>query len=85
MKPATQRHLKPIVSARDVVNRFGTQKVHDGISLDVLRGEVLGIAGGSGSGKSVLLKTLAGLHRKRAAVSCNRLLDGRLEPISITL
>jgi len=63
MKPATQRHLKPIVSARDVVNRFGIQKVHDGISLDVLRGEVLGIAGGSGSGKSVLLKTLAGLHR----------------------
>src|SRR5439155_4225587 len=63
MKPATQRHLKPIVSARDVVNRFGTQKVHDGISLDVLRGEVLGIAGGSGSGKSVLLKTLTGLHR----------------------
>jgi len=63
MKPATQRHLKPIVSARDVVNPFGIQKVHDGISLDVLRGEVLGIAGGSGSGKSVLLKTLAGLHR----------------------
>jgi phospholipid/cholesterol/gamma-HCH transport system ATP-binding protein len=63
MKPATQRHPKPIVSARDIVNRFGAQRVHDKISLDVLRGEVLGIAGGSGSGKSVLLKTLAGLHR----------------------
>jgi len=63
MKPVAQRHLKPIVSARDIVNRFGAQRVHDRISLDVLRGEVLGIAGGSGSGKSVLLKTLAGLHR----------------------
>ena len=60
MKPATQRHLKPIVSARDVVNRFGIQKVHDGISLDVLRGEVLGIAGGSGSGtKRSLNRTLS--------------------------
>ena len=63
MKPATQRQSKPIVSAHDIVNRFGTQQVHDRISLDVLRGEILGIAGGSGSGKSVLLKTLAGLHR----------------------
>jgi phospholipid/cholesterol/gamma-HCH transport system ATP-binding protein len=63
MKPATQWHPKPIVSARDIVNRFGAQRVHDKISLDILRGEVLGIAGGSGSGKSVLLKTLAGLHR----------------------
>jgi phospholipid/cholesterol/gamma-HCH transport system ATP-binding protein len=63
MKPATQLHPKPIVSARDIVNRFGAQRVHDRVSLDVLRGEVLGIAGGSGSGKSVLLKTLAGLHR----------------------
>jgi phospholipid/cholesterol/gamma-HCH transport system ATP-binding protein len=63
MKPARQLHPKPIVSARDIVNRFGAQRVHDRISLDVLRGEILGIAGGSGSGKSVLLKTLAGLHR----------------------
>jgi len=69
MKPATQRHLKPIVSARDVVNRFGTQKVHDGISLDVLRGEVLGIAGGSGSGKSVLLKPFGVLFQQGALFS----------------
>jgi phospholipid/cholesterol/gamma-HCH transport system ATP-binding protein len=56
----------PIVSARDIVNRFGNQRVHEGISIDVRRGEILGIAGGSGSGKSVLLKTLVGLHRPDA-------------------
>jgi phospholipid/cholesterol/gamma-HCH transport system ATP-binding protein len=63
MNAKAQRHPKAILSARDIVNRFGTQEVHDKISLDIFRGEVLGIAGGSGSGKSVLLKTLAGLHR----------------------
>jgi phospholipid/cholesterol/gamma-HCH transport system ATP-binding protein len=55
-----------ILSARGIVNRFGAQKVHDHIGLDVLRGEILGIAGGSGSGKSVLLKTLVGLRRPDA-------------------
>lgn len=56
-------HPQPILSARSIVNRFGKQQVHDGISLDVLPGEIVGIAGGSGSGKSVLLKTLTGLHQ----------------------
>lgn len=53
----------PIISVRNVVNRFGTQVVHDGVDLDVFAGEVLGIVGGSGSGKSVLLRTMLGLHR----------------------
>jgi phospholipid/cholesterol/gamma-HCH transport system ATP-binding protein len=52
-----------ILEAKDIVNRFGTKVVHDHVNLEVRRGEVLGIAGGSGSGKSVLLKTLAGLRR----------------------
>ena len=56
----------PILSARGIVNRFGAQVVHDKISLEVMPGEILGIAGGSGSGKSVLLKTLTGLHRPDA-------------------
>lgn len=63
MSARAQPHGEPILSARGIVNRFGKQEVHDKISLDVLRGEILGIAGGSGSGKSVLLKTLTGLHR----------------------
>ena len=62
MSASRPSHSEPIVSARGIVNRFGAQLVHDKISLDVMPGEILGIAGGSGSGKSVLLKTLTGLH-----------------------
>jgi phospholipid/cholesterol/gamma-HCH transport system ATP-binding protein len=53
----------PIITVRGVVNRFGTETVHDGLDLDVLAGEVLGVVGGSGSGKSVLLRTIIGLNR----------------------
>ena len=60
------RSTNAILSARGIVNRFGAQRVHDGVSLDVRRGEVFGIAGGSGSGKSVLLKTLTGLRHPDA-------------------
>lgn len=56
----------PVISVRNVVNRFGRQVVHDGVNLDVYPGEVLGIVGGSGSGKSVLLRTMLGLHRPNA-------------------
>ncbi|MEP6996855.1 MAG: ATP-binding cassette domain-containing protein [Betaproteobacteria bacterium] len=66
MSARSQHHSEPILSARGIVNRFGKQEVHNKISLDVLPGEILGIAGGSGSGKSVLLKTLIGLHRPNA-------------------
>ncbi len=66
MNARTQKHAQPILSARGIVNRFGKQEVHDKISLDILPGEIIGIAGGSGSGKSVLLKTLTGLHRPNA-------------------
>lgn len=63
MSRANQSHAEPMVAARGIVNRFGRQDVHDKLDLEIMRGEILGIAGGSGSGKSVLLKTLTGLRR----------------------
>jgi phospholipid/cholesterol/gamma-HCH transport system ATP-binding protein len=54
---------EPIIRVRGLVNRFGAETVHDGLDLDVRQGEVIGIVGGSGSGKSVLLRTIIGLNR----------------------
>jgi phospholipid/cholesterol/gamma-HCH transport system ATP-binding protein len=51
------------VEVRGVVNRFGMQTVHRGLDMIVNEGEVFGIVGGSGSGKSVLLRTILGLQR----------------------
>jgi len=55
-----------VIEVRGLVNRFGPQVVHDGLDLDVYRGEVLGVVGGSGSGKSVLLRSIVGLTRPAA-------------------
>jgi len=49
------------ISVRGIVTRFGKQTVHDGLDLDVRRGEILGIVGPSGCGKSVLLREITGL------------------------
>lgn len=51
-----------VIRIRGLVNRFGKQVVHDGLDLDVRRDEVLGLVGGSGTGKSVLLRSILGLH-----------------------
>ncbi len=56
----------PVIRVRGLVSRFGRNVVHDGLDLDVHRGEVLAIVGGSGSGKSVLLRTMIGLNRPAA-------------------
>ena len=53
----------PVIRLRGVTNAFGSQVVHDHLDLDILRGEVLGVVGGSGTGKSVLLRTICGLRR----------------------
>jgi phospholipid/cholesterol/gamma-HCH transport system ATP-binding protein len=58
--------MTPIIEVRGLVNRFGEQVVHDGLNMQVMPGQVLGIVGGSGSGKSVLLRTILGLNRQAA-------------------
>jgi phospholipid/cholesterol/gamma-HCH transport system ATP-binding protein len=55
-----------VIEVRGLVNQFGSQVVHDGLDIDVYRGEVLGIVGGSGTGKSVLLRSIVGLIRPKA-------------------
>ena len=56
---------EPVIRVRDLVVGFGTKNVLDRLSLDLRRGEILGVVGGSGSGKSVLLRTIIGLLPKR--------------------
>jgi len=51
----------PPIEVVNLVSRFGDHVIHDGLNLRVRRGEVLGVVGGSGAGKSVLLNTLIGL------------------------
>ena len=55
-----------VIEVRGLINRFGVQTVHDNLDLDVRRGEILGVVGGSGSGKSVLLRSIVGLLRPTA-------------------
>lgn len=55
-----------VIELRGIRNQFGAQVVHEDLELDVFRGEILGVVGGSGSGKSVLLRTIAGLQRPAA-------------------
>ncbi len=52
-----------IIEVRGVCNRFGSNVVHKDLDLDLYRGEILGVVGGSGTGKSVLLRSIVGLNR----------------------
>ena len=54
-----------VIEARDVTVAFGSKVVLDHLDLDIRRGEILGFVGGSGTGKSVLLRTILGLNKKQ--------------------
>lgn len=58
--PAPEKET--VIELRGVRNQFGSHVVHDDLDLDVYRGEIVGVVGGSGTGKSVLLRTIAGLQ-----------------------
>src|SRR3972149_3572264 len=62
MKPSNEQ---PAIRVRDLVVGFGDDIVLSGLSLDVRQGEILGIVGASGGGKSVLLRAILGLVPKR--------------------
>jgi phospholipid/cholesterol/gamma-HCH transport system ATP-binding protein len=54
------------IKVRGICNSFGDQVIHDGVDLDVRNGEILGVVGGSGTGKSVLLRSIIGLKQPNA-------------------
>ena len=56
----------PVIRVRGLDNRFGTDIVHQDLDLDVCRGEILGVVGGSGTGKSVLMRSIIGLQHPTA-------------------
>ncbi len=64
----------PAVRVRGLRTQFGQQVVHEELDLDVRTGEILGIVGGSGSGKSVLMRSIIGLRRPDA---------GRIEVLGV--
>jgi phospholipid/cholesterol/gamma-HCH transport system ATP-binding protein len=56
----------PAIVVEGLVNRFGEDTIHDGLNLTVNRGEILGVVGGSGTGKSVLMRSIIGLQQPDA-------------------
>lgn len=57
---------EPVIRVRGLRNQFGDAVIHDGLDLDVRRGEILGVVGGSGTGKSVLMRSIIGLQQPAA-------------------
>src|SRR5476649_1508492 len=55
--------MAAVVEVRQITNSFGSQVVHEGLDLTLEQGEILGLVGLSGSGKSVLLRTMLGLRK----------------------
>lgn len=53
---------EPVITVRGLKNQFGPQVVHENLDLDVKAGEILGVVGGSGTGKSVLMRAILGLR-----------------------
>ena len=59
--PDKARNPEPVIEVRGLLSQFGERTIHEDLDLDVEQGEVLGIVGGSGTGKTVLLNSIIGL------------------------
>ena len=59
---SSKKDKEVIISVRGLKNSFGEQVVHEDLDLDVYRGEIIGVVGGSGTGKSVLMRSIIGLQ-----------------------
>ena len=57
-----EENTATVINVKGLTNRFGDQLIHENLDLEVRRREILGVVGGSGTGKSVLLRSLVGLH-----------------------
>lgn len=66
IQPVGNDNSEPMIRLRGVRNAFGRNVIHQDLDLDIRRGEIIGLIGGSGSGKSVLLKSIIGLLRPSA-------------------
>lgn len=55
--------MQPLIEVRNLVNKFGDHVVHDGLDFDLFPKEIVGVIGGNGTGKSVLLRSIVGLQR----------------------
>jgi phospholipid/cholesterol/gamma-HCH transport system ATP-binding protein len=62
-------HDNPVIRVHGLTNRFGSQVVHEGLDMEVQPDEIFGVVGGSGAGKSVLLRTILGLRRADAGTA----------------
>ncbi len=65
-RPDPREEREPVIVVRGLRNSFGEQIVHEDLDLEVRRGEILGVVGGSGTGKSVLMRSIIGLQRPDA-------------------
>lgn len=65
-RSAFSQQPTPVIQVRGLDNRFGELAVHENLDLDLYEGEILGVVGGSGTGKSVLLRSIIGLHTPSA-------------------
>lgn len=59
-------HLPPAIKVRGLSTAFGSHVIHENLDMEVRRGEIMGLIGGSGTGKSVLLNTILGLNAPRS-------------------